>query len=89
MQAASYLAVQSKTLMSAEVIYPDHVDHPRLSILGTVEARMQSADLTILGGMNEGIAPPEVPVDPWMSNANAVEFGLFHAHWRNGHAFCT
>ena len=85
MKAASYPAVL-KTLMSAEVIYPDHVDHPRLSILGTVEARMQSADLTILGGMNEGIAPPEVPVDPWMSNAMRVEFGLPHAHWRNGHA---
>ena len=75
-----------RVLMDSEVIYPDHIDHPRLSILGTVEARMQSADLTILGGMNEGVSPPETPADPWMSNAMRVDFGLPHAHWRIGHA---
>ena len=85
LEAQAYPSVL-QVLMAGEVIYPDHIDHPRLSILGTVEARMQAADLTILGGMNEGISPPETPADPWMSNTMRVDFGLPHAHWRIGHA---
>ncbi|MCE2516610.1 MAG: double-strand break repair protein AddB [Alphaproteobacteria bacterium] len=73
-------------LLSGEVVYPDDRGHPRLSILGSVEARMHTADLTILGGMNEGIAPPQVSPDPWMSNAMRRAFGLPHGHWRIGHA---
>ena len=71
-------------LLSHEVIYPDGIDHPRLSILGPVEARMQHADLVILGGMNEGTSPPQTPPDPWMSNAMRQAFGLPPAHWRVG-----
>jgi ATP-dependent helicase/nuclease subunit B len=71
-------------LLSGEVIYPDRVGHPRLAILGLVEARMQHADLIILGGMNEGTAPPRTPPDPWMSNAMRESFGLPPANWRVG-----
>lgn len=73
-------------LMSGETIYPDDVPHPRLAILGSVEARMHTADLTILGGMNEGLSPPQPMADPWMGNAMRQDFGLPHAHWRIGHA---
>src|SRR6202000_1039490 len=31
--------------------------HPRLSILGPLEARLQRFDLTVLGGLNEGVWP--------------------------------
>lgn len=72
-------------LLSGEMIYPEERGHPRLAILGNVEARMQTADLTILGGMNEGITPPPPPPDPWMSNAMRRGFGLPHGHWRIGH----
>lgn len=82
---ASYLGVLN-VLLSGEVVYPEERGHPRLAILGSVEARMHTADLTILGGMNEGIAPPQVSPDPWMSNAMRREFGLPHGHWRIGHA---
>lgn len=71
-------------LLSGEVIYPDVVGHPRLAILGPVEARMQHADLIILGGLNEGTSPPQTPPDPWMSNAMREDFGLPPAHWRVG-----
>ena len=81
--AAEWPAVLA-VLLSGEVIYPDGGDHPRLAILGLVEARMQHADLIILGGMNEGTAPPQTPPDPWMSNAMRQEFGLPPAHWRVG-----
>jgi ATP-dependent helicase/nuclease subunit B len=72
------------TLMAGETIYPDKADHPRLSILGTVEARMHSADLIILGGLNEGTMPAEPPADPWMSHGMRLDLGLPHAHWRIG-----
>ena len=73
-------------LMRGETIYPDRIDHPRLAIMGMVEARMHTADLMIMGGMNEGTSPPHAPGDPWMSNAMRVEFGLPPAHWRVGPA---
>ena len=73
-------------LMSGEIIYPDDVSHPRLAILGTVEARMHTADLIILGGLNEGISPAAPPADPWMSQKMRIDLGLPHAHWRVGHA---
>ena len=75
LEARAYASVL-QVLMDGEVIYPDHIDHPRLSILGTVEARMQAADLTILGGMNEGISPPETPADPWMSNTSGLAMAI-------------
>ena len=33
------------------------VTHPGIAIWGTLEARVQSADLVILGGLNEGVGP--------------------------------
>ena len=41
--------------------------HPRLSILGPLEARLQSADLVILGGLNEGVWPRDAAIDPFLS----------------------
>ncbi|QYE34951.1 double-strand break repair protein AddB [Polymorphobacter sp. PAMC 29334] len=41
--------------------------HPRLAIYGTLEARLQRADLMILGGMNEGIWPVRPVPDPWLA----------------------
>lgn len=71
-------------LMAGETVYPEEVGHPRLSILGAVEARMQTADLVILGGMNEGTFPSHAPADPWMSNSMRSAFGLPPASWRIG-----
>lgn len=50
--------------------------HPRLSILGPLEARLIHADLMILGGLNEGTWPPEAAADPWMSRPMKKHFGL-------------
>ena len=41
--------------------------HPRLAIYGLLEARLQRADLMILGGLNEGSWPPLPSPDPWLS----------------------
>ncbi len=58
--------------------------HPRLAILGTVEARMQSADLVILGGLNEGIWPPLAEHSPWINQDIRTQLGLPDRRWRVG-----
>ena len=64
------------TLMSGQVVRPKFGRHPRLNILGPLEARLQHADLIILGGLNEGTWPPEPTADPWMSRPMRDAFGL-------------
>ena len=62
--------------MNQTQIRPAFGTHPRLQILGTLEARLIDADLVILGGLNEGVWPPEPATDPWMSRPMRKEFGL-------------
>jgi ATP-dependent helicase/nuclease subunit B len=50
--------------------------HPRLKILGQLEARLFQADIMILGGLNEGTWPPAPPIDPFMSRPMRHQFGL-------------
>ncbi|MCB1496401.1 MAG: double-strand break repair protein AddB, partial [Bauldia sp.] len=49
---------------------------PRIHIWGTLEARLQSADLLILGGLDEGVWPAETRTDPWLSRSMRAEIGL-------------
>jgi ATP-dependent helicase/nuclease subunit B len=58
--------------------------HPRLSIWGAIEARLQRADLMILGGLNEGQWPPEPAIDPWLSPALRRDLGLSPLNRRIG-----
>ena len=41
-------------LLSAQAVRPRYGRHPRLAIWGPLEARLQHADLLVLGGLNEG-----------------------------------
>ena len=50
--------------------------HPRLAILGPLEARLQRHDLTILGGLNEGAWPQSPGADPWFSRPMRSSLGL-------------
>ena len=43
-----------RELLAAVPVRPPYGGHPRISIWGLLEARLQQADLMILGGMNEG-----------------------------------
>ena len=63
-------------LLAGRVVRPRYGGHPRLFIWGPLEARLQRADVMILGGLNEGSWPPEPDADPWMSQAMRAEFGL-------------
>ena len=74
-EPASYPALLD-VLMIGRAVRPSFGSHPRLAILGLLEARLQHADLIILGGLNEGTWPPDVGSDPWMSRPMRKDFGL-------------
>jgi len=64
------------SLLSMQVVRPRYGRHPRLAIWGPLEARLQHADLLVLGGLNEGTWPAEVAADPWLSRPMRRDFGL-------------
>jgi len=65
-----------ETLFTGRVVRPRYGAHPRLFIWGLLEARLQRADLMILGGLNETSWPPQVEASPWMSRSMMADFGL-------------
>lgn len=65
-----------QTMMAAVTVRPSYGTHPRLFILGQLEARLLQADLVIMGGLNEGTWPPDAGHDPWMSRPMRKNFGL-------------
>ena len=48
----------------------------RLAILGLLEARLVSADVVILGGLNEGIWPAQPDPGPWLNRPMRKTLGL-------------
>jgi len=50
--------------------------HPRITIWGTLEARVQGADLVVLGGLNDGIWPKTPEPDPWLNRKMRKDAGL-------------
>ncbi|MDB5677011.1 double-strand break repair protein AddB [Sphingomonas bacterium] len=65
-----------RTLMEEVAVRPPQGGHPRLAIYGLIEARLQSADLMILGGLNEGTWPAIAQPDPWLAPRIRAELGL-------------
>jgi len=64
------------TLLSGAAVRPRYGQHPRLFIWGLLEARLQRADVMILGSLNENAWPPEAKANPWMSRPMLSDFGL-------------
>lgn len=75
LKAQHYVALLGALLKSVTV-RPRYGAHPRLFILGQIEARLYSADMVILGGLNEGTWPALPDHDPWMSRPMRKDFGL-------------
>jgi ATP-dependent helicase/nuclease subunit B len=48
----------------------------RIRIYGPLEARLQSVDRVVLGGLVEGQWPPETRSDPWLSRPMRRDLGL-------------
>jgi len=75
-----------EALIAAPVVRPGYGRHPRLFIWGLLEARLQRADLVILGGLNEGVWPARTDSDPWLSRPMRRDFGLPPPELRVGRA---
>ncbi len=73
--ADEYLAILTQAMRSIAV-RPAYGLHPRLMILGQLEARLVEADVMILSGLNEKTWPPDPGIDPWMSRPMRKRFGL-------------
>ncbi len=50
--------------------------HPRIKILGLLEARLLSADRVILGGLDEAVWPPQARTDPFLNRPMRAALGL-------------
>jgi ATP-dependent helicase/nuclease subunit B len=65
-----------RTLLDEVAVRPPPGGHPRLAIYGLIEARLQTADLMVLGGLNEGVWPGRPAPDPWLAPRIRAELGL-------------
>lgn len=76
LSGAEYVRLFEALLGAAPAVRPRYGRHPRLAILGLLEARLQRPDLVILGGLNEGTWPPDPGADPWLSRPMRKSLGL-------------
>ncbi len=63
-------------LAETKAVRPPPSPGARARILGPLEARLQSADLVVLGGLNEGAWPGPAPQDPFLSAGMRDAAGL-------------
>lgn len=63
-------------LSAGQAVKPKALSHPRVFIFGTLEARLQSVDTLILGGLNEGSWPGQTANNPFISRMMKTEIGL-------------
>ncbi len=63
-------------LMGDRVVRPNADTHPRLAIWGPLEARLQSVDRVVLGGLNEGTWPSTGNNDPFLSRPMKGQLNL-------------
>jgi ATP-dependent helicase/nuclease subunit B len=63
-------------LIAGRVVRRPEIRDVRVHIYGPLEARLQSIDRVVLGGLNEGSWPPETRNDPWLSRPMRADLGL-------------
>ena len=65
-----------ESLLSQVEVRDAVVPHSNVMIWGTLEARVQGADLVVLGGLNEGTWPELPAPDPWLNRQMRRQAGL-------------
>lgn len=73
--AQDFVAILDHAL-KREVVRDRDAPDENIMIWGTLEARVQGADLVILGGLNEGSWPESPAPDPWLNRVLRVRAGL-------------
>ncbi|MEM8958208.1 MAG: double-strand break repair protein AddB [Pseudomonadota bacterium] len=81
--AGPEFATLLRAVLAGEVRDPTS-PHPGVMIWGTLEARVQGADLVVLGGLTDGIWPPTPDPDPWLNRRMRAEAGLLSPERRIG-----
>ncbi len=83
MTARDFAGLLGKLLSAGQV---RDRDAPREDVMiwGTLEARVQGADLLILGGLNEGSWPEPANADPWLNRVLRHQAGLLLPERRIG-----
>jgi ATP-dependent helicase/nuclease subunit B len=64
------------TLLSRENVRERTAVHPRISIWGPFEARLQQPDVLIIGSLNEGTWPEAAEPGAWLNRPMRTELGL-------------
>jgi ATP-dependent helicase/nuclease subunit B len=90
-EPASRLTVSSedavpalRQLLDERAVRPPYGGHPRIFIWGLLEARLQRADLLVLGGLNEGVWPALPAPDPWLPPKVRATLGMPTLEFRIG-----
>jgi ATP-dependent helicase/nuclease subunit B len=65
-----------RQLLDAHAVRPPYGGNPRIFIWGLLEARLQRADLVVLGGLNEGVWPALPAPDPWLPPKVRATLGM-------------
>ena len=65
-----------RSLIAGEAVRSLIPVHPRLSIWGPFEARLQRPDIVILGSLNEGTWPDAADPGPWLNRPMRTKLGL-------------
>jgi len=73
-----------RQLLESHSVRPPYGGHPRVFIWGLLEARLQQADVMILGGLNEGVWPALPQPDPWLAPKIRANLGLPGLEYRIG-----
>ncbi|NEX48114.1 double-strand break repair protein AddB [Pseudotabrizicola algicola] len=72
------------SLISGKEVRAPMIAHPDVMIWGTLEARVQGAELVILAGLNDGTWPALPPPDPWLNRKMRLDAGLLLPERRIG-----
>lgn len=82
--AADEAVAVLRQLLEARAVRPPFGGHPRIFIWGLLEARLQRADLLVLGGLNEGVWPALPAPDPWLPPKVRATLGMPTLEFRIG-----
>ncbi|MGE5368854.1 MAG: double-strand break repair protein AddB [Chloroflexota bacterium] len=72
---AGYAALFDRIAFETTLRGP-HRAHPRLKILGALEARLMDADLMLLAGLDEGVWPPQTETGAFLNRTMRAQLGL-------------
>ncbi|MEM8540648.1 MAG: double-strand break repair protein AddB, partial [Pseudomonadota bacterium] len=65
-----------RAITSGMLVKPNRGGHPRISIWGALEARLQSVDFLILGGLNEGVWPQQTSNDAFLTRGMKARMNM-------------